>query len=38
MGGVIAQISELNYLGSILQKDEEINEDVLHRIPLRWLK
>lgn len=35
---VIPQVSKFKYLGSILQNDGEIHEDVTHRIQAGWLK
>lgn len=35
---VIPQVAEFKYLGSIIWDDGEINEDVTHRIQVRWLK
>ena len=34
----IPQSDSFYYLGSIICKDGEINEDVEHRIKARWLK
>ena len=34
----IPQRDSLCYLGSIISKDGEIDEDVEHRIKVRWLK
>ena len=35
LGDVIPQVSKFKYLGSIIQDDREINEDVTHRIEAR---
>ena len=32
---IISQMSKFQYLGSILQSDREIDEDVIHRIQAR---
>ena len=37
-GQEIPMSSHFKYLGSIIQKDEEINSDVNHRIQAGWLK
>jgi hypothetical protein len=37
-GQVIPKKDTFRYLGSILQKDEDINEDLNHRIKVGWLK
>jgi len=37
-GQEILMSSHFQYLGSIIQKDEEINNDVNHRIQTGWLK
>ncbi len=37
-GMVLPQSNHFKYLGSILQVDEECEEDVSHRIKARWLK
>jgi hypothetical protein len=35
---VIPKKDIFHYLGSMLQKDEDIDKDVSHRIKVRWLK
>ena len=37
-GQVVAQKDTFRYLGSMLQKDGDIDEDVRHRISAGWLK
>ena len=37
-GQVVAQKDTFRYLGSMLQKDGDINEDVRYRISSGWLK
>ncbi|KAG2650725.1 hypothetical protein PVAP13_1NG204219 [Panicum virgatum] len=37
-GQMVAQKDTFRYLGSMLQKDDEIDEDVRHKILARWLK
>jgi hypothetical protein len=37
-GQVITKKDIFRYLGSMLQKDEDIDEDVSHRIKAGWLK
>ena len=37
-GQVVAKKDIFRYLGSILQKDGDIDEDVRHRISAGWLK
>ncbi|KAG2581129.1 hypothetical protein PVAP13_6KG015450 [Panicum virgatum] len=37
-GQVVVQKDTLRYLGSVLQKDGDIDEDVRHRISASWLK
>ena len=37
-GQVVVQKDTFRYLGSVLQKDGDINEDVRHRISAGWLK
>jgi len=37
-GQGIPMSSHFKYLGSIIQKDREINSDVNHRIQAGWLK
>jgi hypothetical protein len=37
-GQVVPKKDTFRYLGSILQKDEDIDEDVSHRIKAGWLK
>ena len=37
-GQVVAQKDTFRYLGSMLQKDDEIDEDVRHKILAGWLK
>ena len=37
-GQVVAQKNTFRYLGSMLQKDGDIDEDVRHRISAGWLK
>jgi hypothetical protein len=37
-GQVLAKKDNFWYLGSMLQKDNDINEDVRHRISAGWLK
>jgi len=37
-GQVIPMSSHFKYLGSIIQKDREINSDVNYRIQVGWLK
>jgi hypothetical protein len=37
-GQVVAKNDTFRYLGSMLQKDGDIDEDVRHRIPAGWLK
>ena len=37
-GQVVAQKDTFRYLGSMLQKDGDTNEDVRHRISAGWLK
>ena len=37
-GQEIPMSSHFKYLGSIIQKDKEINSDVNHRIHAGWLK
>ena len=36
-GKVVAQKYTFRYLGSVLQKDDDIDEDVRHRISADWL-
>uniref|UniRef100_A0A0A9HQY0 Reverse transcriptase domain-containing protein n=1 Tax=Arundo donax TaxID=35708 RepID=A0A0A9HQY0_ARUDO len=35
---VVPQKDTFRYLGSILQKNSDINEDMSHRIKTRWMK
>ena len=37
-GQVVAHKDIFRYLGSMLQKDDNINEDVRHRMSVGWLK
>jgi hypothetical protein len=37
-GQVLAKKETFRYLGLMLQKDGDIDDDVRHRIPARWLK
>ena len=37
-GQVVVQKDTFRYLGSVLQKDDDIDEDVRHRISAGWLK
>ena len=37
-GQVVAQKDTFRYLGSMLQKDGDIDKDVRHRISTGWLK
>src|ERR1041385_8213199 len=37
-GQVVPQKDTFQYLGSMLQKDGDIDEDVSHRIKVGWLK
>jgi hypothetical protein len=37
-GQVVPRKDTFRYLGSMLQKDEDINEDVNHRIKVEWMK
>ena len=37
-GQVVVQKDTFRYLGSVLQKDGDIGEDVRHRISAGWLK
>jgi hypothetical protein len=37
-GQVVPKKDTFHYLGSMLQKDGDINEDVSHRIKVGWLK
>jgi hypothetical protein len=37
-GQVVPQKDTFRYLGSMLQKDEDIDEDMNHRIKARWIK
>ena len=37
-GQVVAHKDTFRYLGSMLQKDDDIDEDVRHRISADWLK
>uniref|UniRef100_A0A0A9H0W5 Uncharacterized protein n=1 Tax=Arundo donax TaxID=35708 RepID=A0A0A9H0W5_ARUDO len=37
-GQVVPQKDTFRYLGSMLQKDGDIDEDVSHRIKARWMK
>ena len=37
-GQVVAHKDTFRYLGSMLQKDDDIDEDVRHRISAGWLK
>ena len=37
-GQVVAHKDTFRYLGSMLQKDGDIDEDVRHRISAGWLK
>ena len=37
-GQVVVQKDTFRYLGSMLQKDGDIDEDVRHRISAGWLK
>ena len=37
-GQVVVQKDTFRYLGSVLQKDGDIDEDVVHRISAGWLK
>jgi hypothetical protein len=37
-GQVVAKKDTFRYLGSMLQKDGDIDEDVRHRISAGWLK
>jgi hypothetical protein len=37
-GQVVAKKDTFRYLGSMLQKDDKIDEDVRHRILAGWLK
>ena len=35
---IIPQVTKFRYLGSIVQSDGEINDDIMHRIQAGWLK
>jgi hypothetical protein len=37
-GQVVLKKDTFHYLGSMLQKDEDIDEDVSYRIKVGWLK
>ena len=37
-GQVVVQKDTFRFLGSVLQKDGDIDEDVRHRISASWLK
>ena len=37
-GKVVASTSKFIYLGSVIQRNREIDEDVTHRIQAGWLK
>jgi hypothetical protein len=37
-GQVVPKKNTFRYLGSMLQKDGDIDEDVCHRIKVGWLK
>ena len=37
-GQVVVQKNTFRYLGSVLQKDGDIDEDVRHKISAGWLK
>jgi hypothetical protein len=37
-GQVVPKKDTFRYLGSMLQKDEDIDEDLSHRIKVGWLK
>ena len=37
-GQVVVQKDTFRYLGSVLQKDDDIDEDVRYRISAGWLK
>ena len=37
-GQVVVQNDTFRYLGSLLQKDDDIDEDVRYRISAGWLK
>jgi hypothetical protein len=37
-GQVVPKKDTFRYLGSMLQKDEDINKDLSHRIKASWLK
>ena len=37
-GQVVPRNDTFRYLGSILQRDGDIDEDVSHRIKTRWMK
>jgi hypothetical protein len=37
-GQVVPKKDTFHYLGSMLQKDGDINEDISHRIKVVWLK
>ena len=37
-GHVVPQKDTFRYLGSMMQKDGDIDEDVSHRIKVGWLK
>jgi hypothetical protein len=37
-GQVVAKKDTFRYLGSMLQKDDDIDEDIRHRILAGWLK
>jgi hypothetical protein len=37
-GQMVAKKDTFRYLGSMLQKDDDIDEDVRHRISAGWLK
>ena len=37
-GQVVSRKDTFRYLGSMLQRDGDIDEDVSHRIKARWMK
>jgi hypothetical protein len=38
LGGQVVPKDTFHYLGSMLQRDDDIDEDVSHRIKARWMK
>jgi hypothetical protein len=38
LGGQVVPKDTFHYLGSMLQRDGDIDEDVSHRIKARWMK